>query len=301
MKKQVQAFLNKYLPNHEIEYCETERSIISNEQITTSGIVLKFKDGKELFGAASSLSNNDPMMIAAFECLERFLILDQKYIQENNDTYFTASNGIAFHETYEKACINAQLELIERSEILKSWYKNQTAKIINSSIFCQEFYDSFKVWCFDFSNIEGVYVIGIFAMQNEFPTKFYCGFGSSTNLKEAELKAKKEFLTRLSFLINQPLDAIDSIPKNTGLYHQEFYLHSENYSHLIDWFSCIAVDQKVKSSLFPVIKFEKISPEHWTDFCVVKAYSNETIPLFFGAPPKSFDFKFRYDIPHPIA
>lgn len=301
MKTQVQTLLNNFLPAHSIEYCETERTILFNEPITTSGIVIKFKDGRELFGAASSLTNDNPLMIAAYECLERYLILEQKDKQQNNKTYFTPSNGLALHENYEKACQNAQFELIERSEVLKSWYLNQPAEALSNSNFSKEFLDEFEIWSFDFSNIEGVFVVGVFAQRREDGGQFYCGFGSSNDLPSAKLKAKKEFLTRLHFLMDQPLEPLDSIPRNTGLYHQEFYLHSQNQEYLKDWFDAIGASNLIKKSHFPKIKFKTISPSHWKDFCVVKAYSNEATPLFFGIPPKSFDIKYRYDIPHPIA
>src|SRR5688500_16604403 len=121
-KDLIHNLLKNYLPPHEITFCDVEKNEIDGLQFLTAGVAVNLHSGVEVFGASSSFSFS-PLIYAAYECIERSVVLDLKGHTVHPDATFrpALSNGVALHTDIEEAKRNALFELIERNEILKSW------------------------------------------------------------------------------------------------------------------------------------------------------------------------------------
>lgn len=301
----VKALLEQTLPRHEITYCEEEEQTILGLKFKNAGVAVKLESGLEFFGASSSQTGS-VLVYAAYECLERFTILTQERIPsfESNSFRYALSNGVALHQTFEKASKNAYLELLERNEILKSWYYNTPIKHLSSDSvnFGEEINQKYEILVVDFSNTPQAHVIGIFALPKSEEVNLIYGFGCAVNLSEAINKAQKEFITRLGFLWDQAPDEEYS-NKNSSSYHQEFYLRKENLPYIKEWLYEGEVPKKEIDGLqLKGVDYVNITGKTLDNlYFVIKATSSDSIPLFFGLPPKHiFDFPFRNEIPHPI-
>lgn len=296
--------LKKYLPAHEVTYCDVENHNISGLEFMSAGVAVKLENGLEIFGASSALDIS-PIRLAAYECLERYVIqtMPRDTTHETQDFKWSISNGVAIHSSYELASHNAYYELLERNEILKSWYYNTPIKHLSHSLnFPENLQKSHKMLVADFSTIEGQYVIGVFAIPLDDKHNLVYGFGSGCDLNLAIQKANKEFVTRFGFLWGE--EASNEVMSScTPDYHQEFYLKKENLHHIEEWlFGHRFEKQYVSEFQLKGTEYVNITPASWKDdFSVLKAISKDSLPLFFGLPPRQlFDFPFRCDIPHPI-
>lgn len=302
----VKQTLKRYLPDHELTYCEVEDHEILGMKFQNAGVAARLHDNLDVFGASSSFTES-PLMFAAYELLERFAILSRPIVRHelDSDTFRSSiSNGVAIHKTIEEAKMNAQFELLERNEILKSWYFNTPVEHLPVSSLGEmsaEAHEHYEFALVDFSTIQNVHVIGVFAFPKNPSVNLVYGFGSASDLHEAILKAKKEFITRLGFLWGESFE--EEVPVNTPDFHQNFYLRPENLCHIKEWlFGSLSTKKSLEKYQLKDMDFVNITPLNWGgDFFVVRAQSHDVIPLFFGQPPKQlFDFPFRCDIPHPI-
>lgn len=296
--------LEKYLPPHEITYCDVEENHILGLGIKCAGVAVKFQNGLEVFGSSSGSEN--PLMLAAYECLERYVVQNQpkKTFFETSTFKWSISNGIAIHSSSHEAHHNAFYELFERNEILKSWFYNTPIKHLSCDLsdLGQEILNHFEFLVADFSTHEHKHVIGLFAFPKSEDLNLVYGFGSGDDLNQTILKAKKEFMTRFGFLWGESATDV-GVEINTPAFHQEFYLKKENWGHIREWLFELKYPKKTHSG-FQIndVKYVNITPASWTpDFTVMKAVSDDSLSLFFGFPDQQiFDFPFRCDIPHPI-
>jgi len=304
LNKWTSEFLDRHLPPHEKLYFETENKNILGFEFDISGIAVKLESGEEVYGSSSSF-NNSSIQLAAYELLERYVGIKNLCNTEPGDTYFSFTNGMAIHQDSSKSKKNARLELIERNEIMKSWYFNTPIKKLdyNANLsFPNDFLEKYEVSIFDHSNIDGCFVVSIFAFPKNDSFNLIYSFGAAESLLEAVEKSKKEFLTRLGFLWEEK-PHLENIQRNTSSYHQEYYLMSENWSELRKWlFENVHRKKKLSKYECQEIQFLDLTPNGWKDSTFVfKAIGKDYIPLFFGNPPaEKFDFTHRCDIPHPM-
>lgn len=302
MNQKVLENLRKYLPPHEVTHCESEELMYAGKKIVCSGIAVKLENGLEVFGS-SSAEDESALMLASFELLERYVILSSfKQCELPNDRYKRSlSSGVALHSDKAVAMNSAFLELVERNEILKSWYLNTpvvevTEKAPYLGVRCLKGYE---VRAFEFSTDSRFSVVGVFAFpENQYKPPVY-GFGSDLYLQSSLKKAEKEFWTRFGFIGDEIVSDDPSFSATPG-YHQDFYLNPKNIHYLKEWLMGGSKTACRRFSLSDV-SFEVLNPETWNDLHVIKASCEEALQLFFGdAPRSSLNLTHRYDIPHPI-
>lgn len=297
----IQKSLQDYLPPHKLIYCETEESS-RFASLRVAGIAVQLENGLEVFGSSSSFSE-DPLKYAAFELLERYVVQTKVKPSPMNSehTKFSISNGVAFHESIELASENAWLELVERNEILRSWYLNTPVNELSHLKLSEQtrrLLVDYNVELVDFSNLPGFSVVGLFAFSNQRRPTVY-GFGSGRDCVTAVKKAEKEFWTRMGFVGDEEVGELPPFSTSPD-FHQDFYLHPQNSSILLDWLN--SNDKKISNRyLLTPEKFLNLTPNHWESFRVIQATAKNYIPLFFGdAPSRLFDFTHRCGIPHPL-
>ncbi len=306
-QSQVEKFLTNYLPPHDLLYCENEFLDALGLKLNISGVAVQIHDGPEVF-ASSSSTKSSVLELAAYECLERFVVLKDKKNESKDKSFaLSLSNGVALHSSVELAKLSAKYELFERHEILKSWYYNtpiEEIKIDLYGLFPKEMLAKYRLKIVNFSTDERIKVIGIFAFPNETGLNLSYGFGCGDDLQSAFTKAQKEFFTRFGFLWEQdPHETYATEVSCSPLFHQDFYLKPENHMILWNWLT-LNPSKRNESRRDSVrsVSYIDLTPTHWNrDFSVIKAVSEDAIPLFFGkAPRETYNFTYRYDIPHPI-
>lgn len=303
--KKAAKLLSDFLPPHEIVYSETEEVLLEGASASVSGIALSLSEDDVIFGSALSFGE-DSSIFAAYECLERFVISrDKPLLQDGTKFRISISNGVALHQSIKEAQLAASLELIERSEILSSWYTNAPAQRLNHPkgfISLENLSKLYDIKVYEFSHLNGFSVIGIFAFPRGAEVNFIAGYGAGLSVTSAYSKALKEFLARYHFLSSETdFQGVQFSP--TADYHQDFYLSDKNYLLIEKWL------ESAENGLFgaqrqvaPLIEFQDITPGGWQEkLFVFRANSLQTFPLYFGEyPTESFNFKYRCDIPHPI-
>lgn len=306
-QSEVEKLLINYLPPHDLVYCENEFFEELGLKLNISGVAVQIHNGPEVFASSSSIESS-ALELAAYECLERYIVLKDKKVESSDKSFaLSVSNGVAIHTSTEYAKLYAHYELFERHEILKSWYFNTPIEEVPIDLqehFPKEMISKYKFRIINFSTDVRLKVIGVFAFPYETGLNLVYGFGCGNDLQTAFAKAKKEFFTRFGFLWDQsPSDDSDKESICTSFFHQDFYLKRENHSILWSWLS--PQSSQKNSNLNPLaqnISYIDLTPEAWKrDFSVIRAISDNMIPLFFGkAPRETYDFTHRYDIPHPI-
>lgn len=302
MKEKALANLRKFLPEHTVLHCETEEVSTHDGLMYVAGIAVELSNGLQIFGS-SSASDETCLLLASYEVLERFALLTSNSDVEvpKNKFKYSISNGVALHTDEETAKSSAFLELLERNEILKSWYLNTPIKIVSSEAQYQgpTSLHGYDIMAYDFSTIPGHHVIGVFAFPHDRNKAAMYGFGAGFNLADASKKAGKEFWTRMGFVGDEVTDS-DPDFSCTPDYHQDFYLNPKNTKYLIEWLT--SPDKKPSDRyMMKGISFTSLKPLDWKELKVFKASSEDCIRLFFGdASGADFDFVHRCDIPHPI-
>lgn len=226
---------------------------------------------------------------------------------------YAQSNGVAAGADWPSAARRAELELVERDRVLRSWYGEGTPRripmphdLLPKSL--GEHYDleahSFDEPVGDSANAEVVSVFG-FPRHGAAPLIF--GFGARETLAGALDVAAGECLQRLGFLWGEAIP--DAPPPFAPMpdYHQEYFLYPPHHARVRTWLqgahrqysgvlSC-KVDSKGTrrfADLTPAVLRSKMF--------VVKALPLREVPLTFGrghprfsiAPPECLAI-------HPIA
>lgn len=298
--------LKKFLPPHDLIHEEVETIDLGKVHASVAGIAVSFSKDDIVFGSSLSFEA-DAFELAAFELLERFVItrdkpkidmLEAKYI-------YSLSNGVAIHRSTALAQEAAELELLERNEVLRSWYLNAPSRRLNSTSFASDFKfleADYEISFYDFSNHPGVSVVGVFAFPFKRDKPFLSGYGAGRNIQSAFEKSKKEFFARFTFLRGVNLEEDVSFAPSAE-FHQDYYLAPEKNKIIQNWLQ-ESSESKVNPDVYlgRNLTFQSLTPESWSkDFSISKALSEDVIPLFFGyLPQHTFNFTHRCDIPHPI-
>src|SRR5690348_14027286 len=115
MKAEVTELLKGFLPPHEITYLEEEEHTLLGLTFKSAGVAVKLSNGLEVFGSSSS-ELESPLGYAAFECLERYALLQRPKEAVTDEKFkLSLSNGVALHSFRAAAEESALLELVERN------------------------------------------------------------------------------------------------------------------------------------------------------------------------------------------
>lgn len=297
--------LEKFLPPHKVIHQEQESITLGGIQASVAGIAVAFNEDDIVFGSSLSF-NGDASELAGYELLERYVLTrERKVFQQGAETVFSLSSGVAIHTSTLLAQEASKLELLERNEILRSWYLNAPIRKLQISKY-QEWFSfltsNYDFQFYDLSNHPEVRVIGIFAFPHHEGLPFLSGYGAGKDLDSAFEKSKKEFCARYSFLQDVDLNE-EVVFQPNAEFHQNFYLQPGKSKIIIDWLYDSSRSQ-INPNAFSgqEITYQNLTPGSWaSDFHVSKALSCDVIPLFFGKlPSKTFNFTHRCDIPHPI-
>jgi hypothetical protein len=283
--------------------------------------------------SASAVSlHGPPLKRAWFELVERSAILDffsempsevtvfqltggsqvwpvgKVFGEETHTSRLSKSNGVASHTQKPEACASAYRELLERDQVLRTWLGWQEVQTINCEFDSRaELQKLYSLTIVEFYKGAHTTVLGIFGIpQNRSKHPFICGFGAAATLSVAIDKAESELLQRLAFLWGEELPT--SIPERapTALFHQEWSLTPQGMKTIEKWLAGSMPRMPAARDTTPPpierVFFVDMTPRHLVGKCVVvKAYSPDLLPLYFGEFPKSFGDILPELAIHPIA
>lgn len=273
-------------------------------------------EGKKGSVVASAVSTEEfPWGRAYFELLERVAIVesslgDAEDPQRTQGFWsFSRSNGVAAHTELELAKASARYELIERNQILRSWFGQITPQLFSSSpagdLHSLSQYYEFESYDF------GASVVGIFGFPRTREYPLVQGYGARECLESSVRHATAELLQRLGFLWGESVP--DRIPEfsPSADFHLEYFLTQEGENRLRRWLS------GEHAGLFNVYQlndeceapfFEDLTPQSLkASLYVVRAHSNHLMPLTFGMgnpfldPIEKIPEELRPLLVHPIA
>lgn len=283
----------------------------SNMRIQLMGVVFYIPDyGEEtLVGSAASVEEDDGMVLrrAYFEALERWATIKLFYPhiprKEEQKRLPSRSNGVAIHENKEFAQQAAVRELLERHDVLRSWYNQSGLKALEFPVHksLEPFYD------FHWAQLQGrTFVLAGFPKNSDWPFVFSSGLGDSE--EQSLEKTKREFYQKLAALKGEePSDGLLDSP--TPIFHLETYLRPENYRRIKQWIQGESKPIAVKDNRFHE-KLHELSCEvrvHELQFSdrllyLARASSKQALPLTFGRGyeflPSNYPVEFEV---HPIA
>ena len=300
---------------------------ILGTKIKLSGIEATSKEGIPVVGSAASLGES-PFDRSYYELLERITIIEAlqkgpaslfqlRDIQGNlladidaensfgsdgfkkNELYqISKSNGIALHDSWDKACYSAGSELVERHHILASWFgktkvERLSVKTDKDLLFLESHYDiscyklgESKVVPFNESLLTAMVYL---KPKSEYLDKIPCvyAFSCGKKMSEALKGASKEILQRLGFLWGEELPKKPIEMKPNAHFHGDYYLVKENHKYIDMWLSnefyqadASYAEKEIK------LDFVDISSSSVSKYKVAKAISKDTIDLYFGSYDK---------------
>lgn len=197
---------------------------------------------------------------------------------ENSNWRFAISNGVAIHQDFEKASNHAMRELLERDAILASWYGLTSPKKVACSN--QVFPKSYHLEFYQFETLNGYYSAMCLARPLVESAPLLYGFSCASSFEIACNKAQEELIQRIGFLFNE-VGETELRFEPTALFLQEYYLRKENHHKIYDWLEGKhgAIGRASRDA---TICFIDLTPQSLENLTVVKALSDETIPLIFG-------------------
>lgn len=236
--------------------------------------------------SSAALDKNSLTVRAYAELLERITLLNLK-----NDSpalidgwKFSLSNGVAAHTDLEKAKLGASNELIERGQILKSWYGKFTPQIFvpetDPLSFLREHY---QITWLDFSlNVTA-------ALLKPIDPKRPVIFTSAKGLDSSEsmMKTANEVFQKILFSWEE--EVMDEVVMGADpLSHLDYYASIKRYDIFTEWISGerqlrLNGQLKLVEDVNETIEFDDITPI----FCdgkihIVRAKSPGYMPLVFG-------------------
>jgi hypothetical protein len=265
------------------------------------------KQDLEIVGTGAAFDKELASKKALFELIERITSYEQLIAnpiglatpETNAQSKLSISNGIS-----------AAKELIERHQLLNSWYGLSGSRRIPYFFSYDDTLKNLYEWdALDF----GQGVVGIFAFPHDssnHPMIF--GFGCADNQFESLKKAENECLQRYCFLVNDWNVPAEIEFHPTALFHQDFYLLKENHKNLKEWLSHsekMPFEDGSKKQIFTnEFRFEDLTlPERVGNIFVIRAQSNKLFPLVFGKSTEYYLEKGYIEKPslfgpfHPIA
>ncbi|MCG8671274.1 MAG: YcaO-like family protein [Pseudomonadales bacterium] len=328
-----------------VDRCQESLSI-HKLNIQLCGIAAKNKSGNLATGSSAALEQME-VSRANFELLERMVIcdvlngsrqhrlplldnlnnngprtitVDEAFPQSSNPSQYqwSKSNGIALHTSVPMACQAAGLELIERDQILASWFGLSRPAVVNSILIediSESFSAHYKIKCARLSedNVtlfdRKVFVFGIFLIPEQNTHLPFFGYGAAFTQDAAILKCKSELLQQVGFLAEskptlEPVE-VSPVPE----YHLAYFSNPEHFDQIFHWLNgdyykpncrrLFTQTPKIEYAVLPV-GCEKAATND--QVFVVKAFSKELIPLIFGQYDYSnYLITHRHWQTHPIA
>jgi hypothetical protein len=235
------------------------------------GLISRDSNGAEATGSAADVSGF-PLARAYFELLERTSLLAMTADPEARPVVrdrtgevvgtcprevafprappgapwaYARSNGVALGRSLEAACRSAELELVERDRVLRSWY-GETRPIAlpdwrfesppgPDAIYAFQAYEfpspAGQAETGAHSIVAGVF--GFPVADQRFPLVY--GFGAGTARTEALAHAARECQQRLGFLLGEEIPAAMPAFATTADFHQDYYLWPRMHERLRIW------------------------------------------------------------------
>jgi hypothetical protein len=294
------------------------------------GLIATSSDGQNAMGA-SSQAEGYPVERAYYECLERISIFEARKSermlelrdadgarlgQRPSSRVFPAdlsphvrlalSNGVALHATWGEACASALHELIERDRILRSFAGEMPPLRLHvpDGQLARATAEQYEAAAYEIgqrkpSPRHRTAMWFLMPRQSEFPVTY--GFGTDLSLDGALYRAEREAMQRLAFLWGEEIPSAPPAAAATPDYHQEFYLHPANHSHLTEWLAGQYQPRHARQRNLPLfdgegVKFVDLTPESLRGkLAVAKAVSPSARKLRFGLPAFPRDA-----LPHPV-
>lgn len=276
--------------------------VIDGTCIQLAGFACENDQGQILSGSAGGNQQVDQR--AYFELIERLAVFEgqQNYVQfaikntrgkvieqrKKEDIFlqshhpewrYALSSGVAFHQNFEMASHHAQKELLERDAVLASWYGLSMPK--KAVITNQPFPQCYHLELYQFETLNDFVTTMTIARPIDGKSPLLYGFGCDRSLEAAEKKSTEELIQRIGFLYNEERE--ENMPfEPSALYLQEYYLNPKNHHRLDDWLMGKHFSGIKRSRQNAEIYFVELTPKEFTNACVLKAISQQTIPLIFG-------------------
>lgn len=294
---------------------------IGEVELRLFGLASKHSNGELVTGSAVEMTAF-PIARSYFELLERASVSEAKrrpshsysVFGENREVrgqwgvqevfpssdlptqwVYSNSNGCAVQETWSAAAKKARYELMERDALLRSWYGEFAPISVEIPPPCQvlygalqEYYD-FEVRLFPSSATQqqGVYALGVFGFPKGRLNPRVYGSAVAESVEEAITLANKEILQSLGFLWGESIPETLPVHSPTPSFHQEYFLYPESIDRVRAWLHAESAPPKSRtpSRNFECIYVDLTPPGLQSKICVVKAISENAIPLTFGGCP----------------
>ncbi|HEX5035316.1 MAG TPA: YcaO-like family protein [bacterium] len=199
---------------------------------------------------------------------------------------YSRSNGVAAHRDWASACRNAQLELVERDRLLRSWFGQLRPAPVPFRPPVADSRYRFQMYSFaDPGDPCPIFVHGLFAFPQSEEVLLAYGSGAGWSAEAASDKAIREFLQMYGFLLGEKVDAEEPKPAPHPSYHQAMNFRPEGRKKISGWLegnhSVFASPPKSRGE--PAIFYADISPPALQNkVFVAKAVCPERVPLTFG-------------------
>jgi hypothetical protein len=310
-------------------------------------VARRTEDGELVTGSAAS-RHDHPVERAYYELMERICILDAArdtsrrfnvfdaegrivdkccaqtvFPPAGHDFSYARSNGVAAHHEWSNAMKAAELELIERDRVLRSWYGSllPVRQPVPSDL-QRSLVEDVEWQVYDFpeparSHIASraqaagsTRVAGVLGFPKKATVPLSYGFCAGQDWHQALTGAVTECLQRLAFLWGEELPGEVPVMKCTADYHQEYYLVPEMHERIRAWLrgehSILALaDAQAFARKGDEVRFIDLQPSPSTKNRrphVLRALDQRRWPLVFGAGhPWVDNARARLVGPHPIA
>jgi thiazole/oxazole-forming peptide maturase SagD family component len=259
--------------------------------------------------------------------------------KKNEEDLYLTSSGCAVQTSFEKSCVVATLELIERHILLDSWLCCKPGFSISSvehNHKCQAFIESMKnigfdVYINELSNIKGLSIVIVILLNkaNQWPA---AAIGSSAKMNQESAVETALSEAYLNYLLQkrrgeEAIKLPDSFSAHTPsnpILHNHFYGLSNNQKYLQFWidappsknyiepkehYSFLTLEEKLLAKGIRTF-YAPLSPDFMSnmDIHVVRCFSPDTIDMSFEIGgfrlPKTFDtrkiLENKFLIPHPF-
>lgn len=214
---------------------------------------------------------------------------------DGTQTQWAKSNGVALGRTWEQACQNAYLELVERHTVLVAWYANQPPKSFGATTRLTDG-RRLKTYLFGYP-VDSNVATAMAVLWQDHEIVAY-GFGSHYDPRSAAAKADRECRQRAVFLTGETFDGEMPDFQPTPSYHQEFFGRRRGNLRLVEWLESGQQAEFAPPALttqadccFAVLA--EPDEDGQGVYCV-RALNRHLVPLFFGVPPAELNLARSY-------
>ncbi len=280
--------------------------------IRRAGIQSTTPDGGEVTGSAAELESS-PLPRAYFELLERAALIDAAArtcpIRDASgrrigwrspdpppraDTRSrpARSNGVALHQSWDRACRRARYELAERDRVLGAWYGELPLVPVDVPSSLASFAGTHR-WCARSipasagaheADVEVAVIVG-FPRDPDVPLAR--GFAGRGSLREALDAAAAEAVQTLAFIWDEPLPTEAPALSPTPMFHLDYYLWPGHHAQLREWLAGEwYVRARHRERARDEARFVDLTPPCFEgSLYVVRAVRRSARELVFGEPP----------------